>query len=144
MKTIKEIILQIRIKWNLTFRHNCLIVEYAHSCIFMSKVEGEANRMEEKERLDGMESGYRRYKDEAEVLKEIQKAIKASIEDRKKAGKPSEIARSPKTETEKKKLIKPEDRKSVRAKLEKGKEQKKQEERQIPERSKKKSINRGI
>ena len=52
MKKIKEIILQIRIKWNLTFRRNCLIVEYAPSCIFMSKVEGEANRMEEKERLD--------------------------------------------------------------------------------------------
>ena len=98
--------------------------------------------MEEKERLDGMESEYRRYKDEAAILREIQKAIKASIEDRKKAGKPSEIARSPKTETEKKKLIKPEDRESVRAKLEKGKDQKRQEERQLSERHKKKSIDR--
>lgn len=51
-KSIKDILLQIRIKWNLTFRRNCLIVEYAPSYIFISKVEGEANRMEEKERLD--------------------------------------------------------------------------------------------
>ena len=51
-KSIKDIFFRTRIKWNIIFRRNHLIVEYAPSCIFMSKVEGEANRMEEKERLE--------------------------------------------------------------------------------------------
>jgi len=96
--------------------------------------------LEEKERLDHMESGYRRYKDEAAILREIQKAIKASIEDRKKAGKYAVIARSPEAATESKKESYPEKRESVRAKLDKDKELKRQEKRQLPERHRKKVL----
>ena len=100
--------------------------------------------MAEKEMLDNMETGYKRCKEEAEILKEIQKAVKASIEDRKKAGRFAEVARSTEANTESKKAKNPKERESVRTKLEKGMEQKRLEESQLPKRRKKKSIDRAL